>query len=602
MELSKIKDRFKQLKQLHAERDQRMLDVQAIRAGDIDSVAPGLMPAAWPKSVVANFINSAAKDLAEVIAPLPAINCNASNVVDDALRRKADKRTQIASCYVEASRLQVQMYAGAENYVTYGFLPFRVEPYVRGQRPHISVEDPMGSYPEVDRFGVVTAFARRWSMQASRLAAMFPESAEMIRRAGGATGAGDGFLELVRWEDDRSTVLFIEECAEPLAVTRNPLGRCPVTLAVLPSFDGQHRGQFDEVIWVQIARAKMALLQLDAAEKAVGAPLVVPNDVQTLPFGPDAVIRTATPDKVGRVNIQVPPSVFAEGQQLDNEMRIGARYPEVRSGNIDASVITGKGVQALEGSFDTQVKTAQTMLTYALMDAISMCFEMDVILWPNVAKNITGNENGQPYVLKYTPIKDIKDDFTVSVDYGLMAGLDPNRAMVFGLQARSDNLISRAFMRRNLPFSLNATQEEEQVDIEHYRDALNQSIAAYVQAIPLLTQQGQDPGPIVQSMATVIQARRKGTPIEDAVIEAFKPEPPPEVPQGQEGPPGAGGGEGGPEVPLGYDAATGQMRGVPQGQAGAPPGGRPDVRTMMASLTSSGKANLTAGVMRRRTF
>ncbi len=118
-------------------------------------------------------------------------------------------------------------------------------------------------------------------------------------------------------------------------------------------------------------------------------------------------------------------------------------------------------------------------------------------------------------------------DYTVDVQYGLMAGLDPNRALVFGLQARGDKLISRDFLRRQMPFSFNATQEEEKVDTEDLRDAMKQAIASYAQAIPALASQGQNPSDILYKLSTVINQRQKGTPIEQAVSEAFQPQNPP---------------------------------------------------------------------------
>jgi len=119
---------------------------------------------------------------------------------------------------------------------------------------------------------------------------------------------------------------------------------------------------------------------------------------------------------------------------------------------------------------------------------------LDDTLFATVSKTVRGNADGTPYEVKYRPEKDIDGDYTVDVQYGLMAGLDPNRALVFGLQARGDKLISRDFLRRQMPFSLNASEEEQQVDIEELRDALKQAVAGYAQAIPILAQNGQDPG------------------------------------------------------------------------------------------------------------
>ncbi len=61
------------------------------------------------------------------MAPLPAINCSAANQVSDRARTFADKRTRIATNYFSNSDLQVQMYQGADQYITFGFVPFIIE-------------------------------------------------------------------------------------------------------------------------------------------------------------------------------------------------------------------------------------------------------------------------------------------------------------------------------------------------------------------------------------------------------------------------------------------------------------------------------------------
>ena len=118
------------------------------------------------------------------------------------------------------------------------------------------------------------------------------------------------------------------------------------------SLDGEARGQFDDVLSVQLARARFAVLQIQAAEKSIQAPIAIPQDVQELALGPDAIMRSANPQGIRRVPLELPPGVFTESSVLERELRLGSRYPEVRSGNVDASVITGRGVQALQAGFD----------------------------------------------------------------------------------------------------------------------------------------------------------------------------------------------------------------------------------------------------------
>lgn len=164
---------------------------------------------------------------------------------------------------------------------------------------------------------------------------------------------------MIRYIDKDVQVLYIPERKNlVLTEVRNRLGKVPVFVAERPGLDNQVRGQFDDVMWVQLARARMALLGLEAVEKSVQAPLAVPQDVQQMTFGADAIIRTASPEKVRRVGVELPQGAFMESQLLEGEMRTGARYPEGRSGSIDASVVTGRGIQELQGGFDTQVKTA----------------------------------------------------------------------------------------------------------------------------------------------------------------------------------------------------------------------------------------------------
>jgi hypothetical protein len=322
------------------------------------------------------------------------------------------------------------------------------------------------------------------------------------------------------------------------------------------------------------------------------------ND-QELALGPDAIIRSERPSEIRRIPLEIPQGAFAQQQVLEGELRLGSRYPESRTGNIDASIVTGRGVQALMGGFDTQVKTAHAMFARAFVDLMGLALEVDEKVFGNETKDIKGNRNGVPYAIKYNPAKDINGDYTVDVQYGLMAGLDPNRALVFGLQARGDKLISRDFLRRQMPFSFNASQEEEKVDTEELRDAMKQAIASYAQAIPALASQGQDPSDILYKLSSVINARQKGTSIEVAVSEAFAPveQPAPAMPEqmgpemGMPGQPGAGGG-----LPEGL-SATGRMVGVAPGQIA--PGGRPDVQSLLAGLTQRGEPNLQASLIRR---
>ena len=540
-DIDTIAKRVDNLKMRHAERDARMQQIQAVRKGNMVDVFPEMFPEGMPHSMVANFIDVAARDLAEVLAPLPSFNCSTVSVANNKARAFADKRGMIANNYVYNSRLQSQMYWGADWYFSYGFLPIHVEPDFEDNLPRIRVEDPMGSYPEFDRFGRCVAYAKRYMKTIHELANEFPEHAPALLGRLGYDRDNNMDVELIKYMDKDQTVLYVPSRSN-LILSRisNPLGKMTVRIARRPGIDDESRGQFDDVIYVQMARARFANLAMEAAEKSIQAPFVVPADVLELPMGPDAIIRTSQPQGVGRVKLDIPAATFQEQSALQSELRLGARYPEGRTGNIDASIITGQGVQALLGAFDSQIKAGQTILAEVFEDIVQLCFEVDEMLFDE-DKSVRGTAQGTPYELKYKPSKDINGDSSVEVRYGLMAGLDPSRALIFSLQALGADLVSKDFIRRELPWSVNVTLEEQRIEIEKMRDNLTASITATAQAIPAMVAQGQDPSALIRNIADVIERRRKGESIEDAALAVFTPPQPEQPMQPETAPPGTQG-------------------------------------------------------------
>ena len=540
MDIDYIASKVDSLKRHYHNRDARMNDILAVRRGQINTVYPDFFPEGFSKPMIANFVDVAARDMAEILAPLPSFNCIPMSVNSDAEKRRVDKRTMIINNYVQFSNLQTQMYTGADWYLTYGFLPFIIEADIETRMPRIRVDNPLSAYPEFDRWNNLVSYTKIYKKTIRELVLDYPEyETQIVGRYGWENTNPEQQLSMVRYEDKDVVLLYLPDRKNlVLNAANNPMGKPMVAIARRPGLEPDDpRGQFDDVLWVQLTRARFSILAMEAAEKSVQAPLVVPNDIQEFPVGPDSIIRTNNPQGVRRVALELPTGAFTEQQVLQNEMRMGARYPEGRSGVMDASIITGQGVQALLGGFDTQIKAGQQILSEALEYVSAMCLEMDEKLFPG-EKSTQGVFQGAAYELKYTPEKDIAGRYAVSVRYGLMAGLDPSRALIFSLQALQANLVSREFIMQELPWSMNLTEERKRIDIEKMRDTLTQSIAALATAIPQLASQGQNPLPIVEKISSVIAKRRNGVAIEDAVAEVFQPEEVPAEMAGSENPPG----------------------------------------------------------------
>jgi hypothetical protein len=583
--------RVESLRHLNGGRDQRNLDVLAVRRGKISEVYPDFFPDGIDANVVANFIDIVARDLSEVMAPLPAVNCSAANAVNDRARNFADKRTRIASNYFQHSDLAVQMYQGADWYITYGFLPFVIELDEDARLPRIRIENPVGAYPEFDRYGRCVAFAKRYAMTLGELVSQFPDYESQLLGRFGYDQDLTAQVEMIRYYDKDQSIIYIPSKSNlVLSKADNPLGKMHIVVARKPSIDSELRGQFDDILGIQLLRNRFALLAMEAAEKSVQAPIVLPSDVSELQLGGDAVIRTSNPAGVRRVELTLPSGAFQESALLNQELRVGARYPEGRTGNIDASIVTGQGVQALMGAFDTQVKSAQAIFAAALRDVISICFEIDELIYPE-EKTIRGVDSGSPYEITYKPTKDIKKDYSADVRYGMLAGLNPAQGLIFMLQALGGKLISRDMAMRELPFTVNVTQELEKIEIEDMRSALLGGITAMAQAIPAMATQGQDPSEMVNKIAAVIKARQKGQALEDAIEATFAPQQP--VP-----PAGAQ-----PMVEQPSPAPTAAPAGgapVEQAPMAAPAQEAPqDVMSLISSLSGQGRANASVRTVNR---
>ena len=585
IDINELGVKVRKLRDRYHTRDSRWADLMAIRQGDIQQVFPGMFSEEYPKPMVANFIDVAARDVAEVIAPLPAFNCDTTDSISDAARKRADKRTMIVAGYRDSCNLQTMMYSGADRYLTFGMLAFIIEPDYENNRPIIRIDNPINSYPEFDRFGKLISYTKRYQKSVRELCNDFPELQSQILTKYENRNS-ERMLEVFRYQDKKELVLFVPERANlVLERAANLLDELPIALAIRPGVDSDEnqRGQFDDIMWVQVARARMATFQLEAAQKSVQAPFALPSDVNVIEIGPDATIRSANPEKIRRVALDIPAGVFQETGALDQELRVGSRYPQGRLGQQSGSIVTGRGVEALMGGFDTQVKTAQAVFAETFRHVMGLCFKMDEKLFGDVKKEVRGVTAGAPYEISYVPSKDIAGDYWVDVSYGMMAGLDPNRALVFGLQARGDKLISRDFLRRQMPWDMNVTQEEEKVEVEELRDSLMQAMASYAQALPAMAAQGQDPTKILTAMAAVIKGRQAGDSIEDLVVAAFAP--PPISPE---------------EAAAGEPPAPGVPGQAPAGALPQPPQAPSALQQLAAGLSSSGQPNLSANVTRRQ--
>jgi hypothetical protein len=268
------------------------------------------------------------------------------------------------------------MFGGADRYVSFGYMALITEPDYEEQMPLIRVDDAPMAYYVADYLGRVAQYFTVSRVPCDTLCAQFPAAdLEGYFRAKYGDNYGSYNCQVVRWYDrDEQCMVLMDESPRKLASIKNPLKRCPVRIVERPKLKGTDsaKGQFDDVIWVQIARALTQMYTINAIEQAVNAPVAVPKDVDEIEIGPFTTSRPTTRSRCGGWISASSRRCSPSRCSWHMEQRTGSRYPEGRSGNMDASVITGQGVQALMGTFDTQVQTFQRLLAEGLED-VSPC-------------------------------------------------------------------------------------------------------------------------------------------------------------------------------------------------------------------------------------
>lgn len=589
-----LRARVDMLRERYFKRDENATIVMHVRRGDFDKVDPDAFNDEYPRPVVSNRIEAMARHAVAALSTLPTLRCNAASMAaSDRAKERADKRTAVVNHYFKNARFQEQMQIGADHLYCFGMIVTQIVPDFEEKLPVPTVRDSLGFYPVWDARGRTVEAAHVFRKRIVDLQAMYPEHHQVLDKAAKA-GAGRAEVEVYHHDDGKNVTILVPACGDLILHRyKNPVGQCLFVCTKRPTPDGEVRGAFDDLVWVQLARNELQMLMMEATEKAVDAPIALPLDAGEFAYGPDAVIRSATPRDIGRVGIEIPQAAFAGVEHFKEEMEAGALVPQALSGTMDASVITGQGVQQLMAGYSQQMAMMQQTLLGHYERVVRLSLMLDEALWPDEKKVIAGYRSGAEYEVSYVPSKDIAGNFEVDVTFGTSTGMTPNQHMVYLLQGQSAGLFSRDTVQRSLPGDINASDEQDKIRIEQARDAVSAAVAGLGSAIPGLVAEGQNPAEVIGQLAEYVRLLQKGKPPEEVAAKVFAPpEPPPEQavdPMAQMA--GAPGGD-----PMAAAAPGGGGGGEPV------PGGaaQPPIAQFFAGLTSSGEPNLGSYTSRQQ--
>lgn len=575
------------LQSVASQRDAQWAEVSLIRQGKFHEVAPQLFDSTIPKPIVANDIDVSARYFAGVLSAAPSVTCTSASLSNESKRKFHDKRTIIVNNYLYESGFDTQMIGGADHFNTLGAVICRVVPDKTTRSVRLKVVDPIGCYWVNNQWHETVRFAKVWRKPKVELEADYPALRE---NPAVADFTPDYMLEVVQYEDASVCVAYLKSHPEvELYRYANMMGACSYEVGVRPGLDDTVAGSYRDVIWLQVVRHKLNQMMLKGIDKAINAPIGLPEDADTIEIGDDTVMRSASPERIRRVDLSLPSQAFAFPELLAREQGKGSMTPEALTGNVDASIITGQGVKQLQQGWNDQIAVGQRVLGEWRRRLLSKALKIDETLFAMAEREIKGIAAGIPYSIKYVPRRDIDGDYTVDVTYGYAAGLDPNRAMILLSQMYAAGWLSKESAISQMNLGINAVDELRKVSVDKSREAILNGVAIYAQSMGQTIAAGGDAAQAISQIATFVAQLNKGVPEEEAAAKAFAP--PPQATQ--------------PEIPgipsSGPDAAGGAPLppGVQPGTATEGPGGRPDLATFFSGLTGSGQPNLSSTVARQ---
>lgn len=224
----------------------------------------------------------------------------------------------------------------------------------------------------------------------------------------------------------------------------NPTDLCPVQIAYRPTWAQEPYGQLDDARGIVRAQNRYFRMLLDYfVDMVYGGKLTWnvknPGDkgpgVRYYALGPDARMESITPDMPA-------PIAMAVLQQLDQEARSTSVAPRSREGDVQLNKASAAFLDRAQGQLKSVVASLQRSFAQTKQRSNEVAMAMDVA-WCDSTKEVTGRARGRRFRMTYKPSRDIGEDFSNVVTYGLRAGYDAATWNIIQLQKQGAGNISR---------------------------------------------------------------------------------------------------------------------------------------------------------------
>ena len=421
---------------------------------------------------IPNLINSGLEHLAQKLGRMPDIKVDAYADSERA-KNKAEKLERIVSNLDGYSKMDMQLPQAARWLPGYGFCVWIIRQKMSPDGimyPHAELRDPYDCYPgyygpdqdpkELALIRLVpNAVIKSMYPQAQVMvdeSSQFPSGYSKFKYHDGFQRGWDNHLadgtELVEYYDEEGTYVFLPDTKQILDFTPNPLKSGPrFVISKRFSFD-RLSGQYDHVLGLMAAMAKINVLSIIAMEDSVFTETNIIGELESGNYkrGRFAVNYLTPGSQVAKPPNNVPYQLFQQIDRIERQLRVGSSYPVSDDAISPNSFVTGRGLQELLSSVDLNVKEYQLSLKNAMEELDYKRLEMDEVLNGNKKKPLAGYLKGTAYAEQYTPSADIQGMYKTRRVYGVMAGFDEPTKIVSGLQLLQAGIIDKETLQENM--------------------------------------------------------------------------------------------------------------------------------------------------------
>tara|TARA_R100001086_G_scaffold144464_1_gene76177 strand:+ start:5533 stop:7269 length:1737 start_codon:yes stop_codon:yes gene_type:complete len=504
-----ILDRAIYLRQMHKDALPDRYRFKAILNGGEEGITELLGTKSDSNNLPApNLMLSALDRLAQKIGKTPTTEVQITNARDSGRnRKKKEKIERIVNSYDNLQKLELQLPQVARWLPGYGFAVWvistkedsngNVYPIAELRNPYDCYPGHMGNTQDPQELAIVT------KIPIKELLKMYPELKSWYNsdkkakqresqpaalyglnehKADWSNSGDDGDI-IIEYMNPEGTYIVHIASKKIVDFIPNVLKSGPAfVVAKRFSFD-KLQGQFDQVVGLMAAMAKINILSVIAMEDAVFTETNIVGEIESGKYrkGRHSINYLTPGSQVVKPVTNLPYQLFESVGRLERQLRVVAGYPVQDDAISPNSFVTGRGLEELESGVSQMVTEYHTILEYALQEVDTKRLELDEILLGNKRKPMTGTYKGASFAEFYTPDRDIDSNYVTKRKYGAMASFDAPNKIITGLQLLQAGIIDKETMQAEMDGLDNLTQINERITKQKTEEILFQ----------MLLQQGQ---------------------------------------------------------------------------------------------------------------